>query len=66
VVSWYTLWNFGMLFPFWYFWTKTNLATLEDTRSRAERPHRIHKRNVNIFGDNNVLPETSGENVLRN
>jgi hypothetical protein len=25
---WYTLWPFGRLFPFWYVWTKTNLATL--------------------------------------
>jgi hypothetical protein len=25
---WYTLWSFGIFFPFWYVWSKTNLATL--------------------------------------
>jgi hypothetical protein len=25
---WYRLWSFGILFPFWYVWTKKNLATL--------------------------------------
>jgi hypothetical protein len=25
---WFSLWSFGMLFPFWYVWTKKNLATL--------------------------------------
>jgi hypothetical protein len=25
---WYSLWSFGILFTFWYVWTKKNLATL--------------------------------------
>jgi hypothetical protein len=25
---WCSLWSFGIFFPFWYFWTKKNLATL--------------------------------------
>jgi hypothetical protein len=25
---WYSLWSFGIHFPFWYVWTKKNLATL--------------------------------------
>jgi hypothetical protein len=25
---WYSLWSFCIFFPFWYFWTKKNLATL--------------------------------------
>jgi hypothetical protein len=25
---WYSLWSFGILFPFWYVLTKKNLATL--------------------------------------
>jgi hypothetical protein len=24
----YNMWSFGILFPFWYVWTKKNLATL--------------------------------------
>jgi hypothetical protein len=26
---WYSLWSFGIFFPFWYIWTKKNLATLQ-------------------------------------
>jgi hypothetical protein len=31
----YNLWSFGIFFPFWYVWTKNNLATLakKDVRS---------------------------------
>jgi hypothetical protein len=25
---WYSLWSFSILFPFWYVWTKKNLAAL--------------------------------------
>jgi hypothetical protein len=25
---WYNLWSFGIYFPFWYVWTKKNLATI--------------------------------------
>jgi hypothetical protein len=25
---WYSLWSFGRFFPFWYVWTKKNLATV--------------------------------------
>jgi hypothetical protein len=25
---WYSLWSFGIFFPFWYVWTYKNLATL--------------------------------------
>jgi hypothetical protein len=25
---WYSLWSFGIFFPFWYVWTNKNLATL--------------------------------------
>jgi hypothetical protein len=25
---WYSLWSFGIFFPFWNVWTKKNLATL--------------------------------------
>jgi hypothetical protein len=25
---WYSLWSFGIFFPFWYIWTKKNLATV--------------------------------------
>jgi hypothetical protein len=25
---WFSLWSFGIFFPFWYFWTKKSLATL--------------------------------------
>jgi hypothetical protein len=25
---WYSMWSFGILFPFWYVWTMKNLATL--------------------------------------
>jgi hypothetical protein len=25
---WYSLWSFGIFFPFWYVWTMKNLATL--------------------------------------
>jgi hypothetical protein len=25
---WYSLWSFGIFFPFWYAWRKTNLVTL--------------------------------------
>jgi hypothetical protein len=28
---WRSLWLFGILFPFWYVWTKKNLATLKYT-----------------------------------
>jgi hypothetical protein len=28
MVFWYTLWSFGIFFPFWYVCTKKNLATL--------------------------------------
>jgi hypothetical protein len=28
VVVWYSLCSFGIVFPFWYVWTKKNLATL--------------------------------------
>jgi uncharacterized membrane protein YccC len=27
---WYSLWSFGIFFPFWYVRTETNLATLLD------------------------------------
>jgi hypothetical protein len=30
---WYILWSFGIFFPFWYVWTKKNLATLFSTPS---------------------------------
>jgi hypothetical protein len=29
---WYSVWSFGILFPFWYVWTKKNLATLRRSR----------------------------------
>jgi hypothetical protein len=25
---WCSLWSFGIFFPFWYVWTKKNLATM--------------------------------------
>jgi hypothetical protein len=28
---WYGLWSFGIFFPFWYVWTKKDLATLLHT-----------------------------------
>jgi uncharacterized RDD family membrane protein YckC len=28
MASWYSLWSFVIFFPFWYVWTKKNLATL--------------------------------------
>jgi hypothetical protein len=38
---WYSLWSIGTLFPFWYVWTKKNLATLvvdrQDGVCRHER-----------------------------
>jgi hypothetical protein len=30
---WYGLWSFGIFSPFWYVWTKKNLATLMSTDS---------------------------------
>jgi hypothetical protein len=27
VVVWYSLWSFGIFLPFWYVWTKKNLAS---------------------------------------
>jgi hypothetical protein len=26
-IVWYSLWSFVVFFPFWYVWTKKNLAT---------------------------------------
>jgi hypothetical protein len=34
---WYSLWSFGTLFPFWYFWTRKNLATLVETGKERKR-----------------------------
>jgi hypothetical protein len=41
---WYNLWLFGIacgrwlyFFPFWYVWTKKNLATLVVRKTRAPR-----------------------------
>jgi hypothetical protein len=31
MVRWYSLWSFGIFFPFWYVSTKKNLATLVRT-----------------------------------
>jgi hypothetical protein len=33
---WYSLWSFGIFFPFWYIWTEKNLATLirNETKQR--------------------------------
>jgi hypothetical protein len=32
---WYSLWSLGIFFPFWYVWTKKNLATLFTTLTLA-------------------------------
>jgi hypothetical protein len=31
MAGWYSLWSFGIFFPFWYDWTKKNLATMVGT-----------------------------------
>jgi hypothetical protein len=32
---WYNLGSFGIFYPFWYVWTKTNLATPPPSRASA-------------------------------
>jgi hypothetical protein len=46
---WCSLWSFGILFTFWYFWIKKNLATLEagidDCAAAAEAGvHRLKQK----------------------
>jgi hypothetical protein len=37
---WYSLWSFGIFFPFWYVWTKKNLATLLRQRGTLGGPQK--------------------------
>jgi hypothetical protein len=40
-----SLWSFGVFFPFWYIWTKKNLATLDryaDIGFAAKRHSSVH------------------------
>jgi hypothetical protein len=47
-VIWYILWEFGMVcghlvyfLPFWYFWTKKNLAALVNTTVQSFRKYLV-------------------------
>jgi hypothetical protein len=33
---WYSLWTLVIFFPFWYVWTKKNLATLHQGKEEAQ------------------------------
>jgi hypothetical protein len=36
IAVWYSLWSFVTFFPIWYFWTKENMATLVELRTKTE------------------------------
>jgi hypothetical protein len=40
---WYSLWSFGIFFPFWYVWTKENLATLLPNGKFANQKYHLGK-----------------------
>jgi hypothetical protein len=46
---WYSLWSFGHFFPFWYVWTKKNLATLAKTNTIESGSVRSVSRRVATF-----------------
>jgi hypothetical protein len=49
---WYSLWSFDIFSPFWYVWTKTNLATLSvpSNKSMPENADILDWVFFNIFG----------------
>jgi hypothetical protein len=43
---WYSLWPFGVFFPFWYVWTEKNLATLLLKRTSSIRDKKRKYKNA--------------------
>jgi hypothetical protein len=50
---WNGLWSFGIFFPFWYVWTKKNLATLPQSKLTwsASLPVLIAQLGISVQGD---------------
>jgi hypothetical protein len=59
---WYKLWPFGIvcgdlvyLVPFWYVWTKKNLATLDSNPSLLLEPTLLHHREIRHHVNERIL-----------
>jgi hypothetical protein len=42
MIVWYSFGSFDIFFPFWYYWTKKNLATLFHSRLRYLLHRNVH------------------------
>jgi hypothetical protein len=54
MVVWYSLWSFGIFFPFWHISTKKNLATL--LRMRDTTPEGTFLNYIHSVGANSLAP----------
>jgi hypothetical protein len=58
---WYSVWSFGNFFPFWYVWTKKNLAAPGSNR----RNHLLHLPSPQFEPFSSSFGQTS-KTVLKN